>query len=68
MRLLAMLGCLLAGMFSRPLANSSGIIGLYFSAFDSFIFNQIDQHGLPDSLSAVLAGACASVDRGYVIS
>ena len=44
-------------MYSRPLANSSGILGLYFSCFDSFFYNQLDQGGYPESLSAVLAGA-----------
>ena len=44
-------------MYSRPLANSSGILGLYFSGFDSFFYNQLDQGGYPESLSAVLAGA-----------
>lgn len=44
-------------MYSRPLANGSGILGLYFSGFDSFFYNQLDQGGYPESLSAVLAGA-----------
>ena len=44
------------GMYARPLANGTGILGLYFSTFDSLLFNQLDKHGLPDSLSSVLAG------------
>ena len=43
-------------MYARPLANGTGILGLYFSTFDSLLFNQLDKHGLPDSLSSVLAG------------
>ena len=46
----------LPGMYARPLANGTGILGLYFSTFDSLLFNQLDKHGLPDSLSSVLAG------------
>ncbi len=48
-----------AGMYARPLANSCGILGLYYSLFDSFVFNQLDQNGLPDSLSSVVAGGQA---------
>lgn len=45
-----------AGMFARPMANGCGILGLLFSTTDSLIYNQLDSHGLPDSLSSVLAG------------
>uniref|UniRef100_A0A7R9YQH7 Mitochondrial import inner membrane translocase subunit TIM23 n=1 Tax=Chlamydomonas euryale TaxID=1486919 RepID=A0A7R9YQH7_9CHLO len=44
------------GMFARPLANGAGIIGLYFATADSLIYNKLDQNGLPDYLSSVLAG------------
>lgn len=45
-------------MFARPLANSAGIIGLYFATADSLIYNKLDQNGLPDSLSSIFAGKC----------
>jgi len=44
------------GMYARPLANNCGILGLYFSAADSIIFNQLDKNGLPESLSSIIAG------------
>ncbi|GAX80700.1 hypothetical protein CEUSTIGMA_g8135.t1 [Chlamydomonas eustigma] len=44
------------GMYARPLANNCGILGLYFSAADSIIFNQLDKNGLPESMSSILAG------------
>lgn len=45
------------GMYARPLANGCGIVGLYYATADSFIYSKLDQNGLPDSLSSVLAGA-----------
>jgi hypothetical protein len=51
---------LLSGMYARPLANGCGILGLLFSTSDSVIYNQLDKHGLPDSLSSVFAGVFTS--------
>jgi len=54
-------------MFARPLSNSGGILGLYFSLFDSLIFNQLDNQGLPESLSSVFAGEVQwSIARSFL--
>ncbi|GLC37315.1 hypothetical protein PLESTB_001137100 [Pleodorina starrii] len=44
------------GSFARPFSNSCGILGLYFSGFESLYVYQLEQYGLPDSVSTLLAG------------
>ncbi|EFJ44241.1 hypothetical protein VOLCADRAFT_95455 [Volvox carteri f. nagariensis] len=45
-----------AGSFARPFSNSCGILGLYFSGFESLYIYQLEPLGLPDSASTLLAG------------
>ncbi|GLI63889.1 hypothetical protein VaNZ11_007006 [Volvox africanus] len=45
-----------AGSFARPFSNSCGILGLYFSGFESLFVYQLEPYGLPDNVSTLLAG------------
>ncbi|KAG2484438.1 hypothetical protein HYH03_016748 [Edaphochlamys debaryana] len=44
------------GSFARPFSNSCGILGLYFSGLESLYVNQLEELGVPDSVSTLLAG------------
>ncbi|KXZ51546.1 hypothetical protein GPECTOR_12g509 [Gonium pectorale] len=45
-----------AGSFARPFSNSCGILGLFFSGFESLYVYQLEPHGVPDGVSTLLAG------------
>lgn len=45
-----------AGSFARPFSNSCGILGLYFSGLEALYVYQLEQYGVPDSVSTLLAG------------
>ncbi len=44
------------GSFARPFSNSCGILGLYFSGLEALYVYQLEQYGVPDSVSTLLAG------------
>lgn len=44
------------GSFAKPFSNSCGVLGLYFSGFESFYVFQFEKYGVPDSASTLLAG------------
>ncbi|GFR45669.1 hypothetical protein Agub_g7083 [Astrephomene gubernaculifera] len=44
-----------SGSFARPFSNSLGILGMFFSGFESVYVHQLEQYGVPDSASTLLA-------------
>lgn len=44
------------GSFAKPFSNSCGVLGLFFSGFESLYVYQLEKLGVPDSASTLLAG------------
>lgn len=58
--------CPAPGSFARPFSNSCGILGLYFSGLEALYVYQLEQYGVPDSVSTLLAGGCGCGLGGLV--
>ncbi len=46
-----------AGSKAKPYSNSTAILGLFFSSFESYLSSTLDDPSIPDEVSTVLAGA-----------